>query len=182
MNLQRYDDSTDSLNNFALAQTHEKSRSSDKQRELINCESLAYVICSSGSTGRAKAIAIRHRGVLNNLLDLNQRFAVGSGDRVLFLSSPSFDMSVYETLGILIAGGALVIPESASLKEPTHWLDLLIKNEVTIWNSAPALLELLVAELERANNIFLPKLRLVLLGGDWIAVSLPDRFACMHLM
>ncbi|WP_379162610.1 amino acid adenylation domain-containing protein [Paenibacillus sp. sgz5001063] len=175
MNLQRYGDSTDSLNNFALAEAHDKSRSSDKQHEYINSESLSYVICSSGSTGRAKAIAIRHRGVLNNLLDLNQRFEVGYGDRVLFLSSPSFDMSVYETLGILIAGGALVIPESASLKEPTHWLDLLIKNEVTIWNSAPALLELLVAELERAKNIFLPKLRLVLLGGDWIPVSLPDR-------
>lgn len=175
MNLQRYDDPTDSLNLLALAQTHEKSPSSDNQHELINSDSLSYVICSSGSTGRAKAIAIRHGGVLNNLLDLNQRFAVGSDDRVLFLSSPSFDMSVYETLGILIAGGATVIPESSSLKEPTHWLKLLIENEVTIWNSAPALLELLVAELERANHIFLPKLRLVMLGGDWIPVSLPDR-------
>lgn len=174
-NLPKYGDLTDHIKNSAFAQTYEKLQSIDKQHELIDCESLAYVICSSGSTGRSKAIAIRHRGILNNLLDLNQRFAVSSCDRVLFLSSPSFDMSVYETLGILIAGGTLVIPDSALLKEPAHWLDLLIKNEVTIWNSAPALLELLVEELERVNNTFLPKLRLVLLGGDWIPVSLPDR-------
>lgn len=155
----------------SITSTKETSQLNDNRKS----ESLAYVICSSGSTGRAKAIAIRHRGILNNLLDLNQRFAVGPGDRVLFLSSPSFDMSVYETLGILIAGGSLVVPEASLLKEPTHWLDLLIKNQVTIWNSAPALLELVVAELERADDIFLPKLRLVLLGGDWIPVSLPDR-------
>lgn len=174
-NFQRYDDLPDHLKGSAFAQAHKQLKLIDRQPGLTNCESLAYVICSSGSTGRSKAIAIRHRGILNNLLDLNQRFAVGSCDRVLFLSSPSFDMSVYETLGILIAGGALVIPESALLKEPVHWLDLLVRNDVTIWNSAPALLELLVEELERVNNTFLPKLRLVLLGGDWIPVSLPDR-------
>ncbi|MCY9165986.1 amino acid adenylation domain-containing protein [Bacillus atrophaeus] len=162
-------------NNFALNQIDGKSQLNNKQYDASSCESLAYVICSSGSTGKPKAIAIRHQGALNNLLDINQRFAVSKEDRILFLSSPSFDMSVYETMGMLIAGGTLVIPDSDSLREPTHWLDLMRKNEVTIWNSAPALLEVLVEELERANDIYLPNLRLVLLGGDWIPVSIPDR-------
>ncbi|NEE49538.1 AMP-binding protein, partial [Streptomyces sp. SID8455] len=56
---------------------------------------LAYVIHTSGSTGAPKPIALRHRGVMNNIADLNSRYAVGPGDRVLALSSPSFDMSVY---------------------------------------------------------------------------------------
>lgn len=175
MNFQKYDKSNIHLDNFVLEQIDEKSQIDIKQHDSNSCESLAYVICSSGSTGKPKAIAIRHQGALNNLLDINQRFSVSPEDRILFLSSPSFDMSVYETMGILISGGTLVIPESDSLKEPTHWIDLMDKNEVTIWNSAPALLELLVEELERADDIYLPKLRLVLLGGDWIPVSLPDR-------
>lgn len=171
-------DETRHINHNTIANLEEKSvepKINIKQPHFNNYESLAYVICSSGSTGKPKAIAIKHKGVLNNLLDINERFAVNSEDRILFLSSPSFDMSVYETMGMLIAGGTLVIPETDSLKEPTHWLDLINKHDVTIWNSAPALLELLVEELERANNIYLPKLRLVLLGGDWIPVSLPDR-------
>ena len=55
---------------------------------------LAYVIYTSGSTGVPKGIALAHRGVVNNLLDLNRGFGVGPDDRVLLLSSLSFDMSV----------------------------------------------------------------------------------------
>lgn len=175
MDFQIHEGSVIHSNNSILENKNEKLQFADKQNDFSNGESLAYVICSSGSTGKPKAIAIRHGGILNNLLDLNERFSVGSKDRILFLSSPSFDMSVYETMGMLIAGGTLIIPEANSLKEPTHWLELMVKNDVTIWNSAPALLELLVEELERADNIFLMNLRLVLLGGDWIPVSLPDR-------
>ncbi|HYH78524.1 MAG TPA: AMP-binding protein, partial [Longimicrobium sp.] len=59
---------------------------------------LAYVIFTSGSTGQPKGIALAHRGVMNNLADLNTRHGIGPDDRVLLLSSLSFDMSVYETL------------------------------------------------------------------------------------
>ena len=175
MTLLRCDDSIDCLNNFTSRQTQETPCVDSKETELISSDSLAYVICSSGTTGKPKAIAIRHSSALNTLLDLNQRFTVDSNDRVFFISSPSFDLSVYETMGTLIAGGAIVIPEAASVKEPRQWLDLVIKNDVTIWQTVPPLLELLVDELEKAEDIFLPKLRLVMLGGDWIPVSLPDR-------
>ena len=138
-------------------------------------DSIAYVICSSGSTGTPKAIELRHRGVANNLFDLNTRFGVGSGDRVLFVSSPAFDMSVYETLGMLVAGATTVIPDPDSRRAPWRWLDMLAEHRITVWNSAPVLLELLVEAHERRGGALLPDLRLVLLGGDWIAVDLPDR-------
>jgi amino acid adenylation domain-containing protein len=138
---------------------------------------LAYVICTSGSTGTPKAIALEHRGVVNNLTDINRRFGVGPGDRVIFLSSAAFDMSIYETLGMLVAGAALVIPEPKNARSPWRWLECLVEHEITLWNSAPALLELLVEELERKGNIMLPHLRLVLLGGDWVPVTLPDRLS-----
>ena len=137
-------------------------------------DDLCYVIYTSGSTGRPKGIALRHRGVVNNLLDLNARFAIGPGDRVLALSSTSFDMSVYELLGITLAGGAVVIADAARLRDPAHWAELIGRHAVTVWNSAPALLELLVAHLERTGGA-LSGLRLAMLGGDWVAVTLPDR-------
>jgi|GEM_PF-6801778 len=148
--------------------------SAEHVRTAGSSEDLAYVICTSGSTGRPKAIELRHRGVVNNLLDLHRRFGVGPGDRVAFLSSPSFDMSIYETLGMAVAGATIVIPDPDAWRDPAQWLALLQRERITIWNSAPPLLELLVAELERTSSE-IPFLRLALLGGDWVPLSLPDR-------
>ncbi|MGW0927306.1 non-ribosomal peptide synthetase [Streptomyces sp. NPDC002644] len=136
---------------------------------------LAYVIFTSGSTGTPKGIALEHRGVVNNLLDLNRSYGIGPDDSVLALSSPSFDMSVYETLGMLAAGGTVVLPDPAAVKDPAHWADLIRRHRVSVWNSAPALLGLLIDQLEHDGGDGLPSLRAAFLGGDWIPVDQPDR-------
>ncbi len=140
---------------------------------------LAYIIYTSGSTGTPKGIAVLHGGVVNNITDLNRRFAVGSSDKVLALSSLSFDMCVYEVLGILGAGGAIVLPPASATRDPACWADLLVRHQVTLWNSAPSLLELLVGHCEHANTTQPLHLRLALLGGDWIPVTLPDRLKAL---
>jgi amino acid adenylation domain-containing protein len=134
-----------------------------------------YVIYTSGSTGTPKGVVLRHRGVLNNLCDLDARFAVGPRDSVLALSSPSFDMSVYELLGVPGAGGSVVIPEPELLRDPAHWSELLVEHGITVWNSAPSLLDMLLDHLEQSTDPHPATLRLVLLGGDWIPVGMPAR-------
>ncbi|WP_188302654.1 non-ribosomal peptide synthetase [Streptomyces sp. CBMA123] len=138
-------------------------------------DSLCYVIYTSGSTGVPKPIALRHRGVVNNLADLNSHLGIGPGDKVLGLSSPSFDMSVYEMLGITLAGGTLVLPSRGRAKDPAHWAHLVSLRGVTVWNSAPVLLEMLVDHVERNGAKPPSTLRAAMLGGDWIPVDLPDR-------
>ncbi|MEV7616498.1 amino acid adenylation domain-containing protein [Streptomyces sp. NPDC089799] len=140
-------------------------------------EHLCYIIHTSGSTGAPKPIALRHAGVLNNIADLNNRFGVGPGDSVLALSSPSFDMSVYEFLGLTIAGGTVVVPAAGLTKDPAHWAELAASENITVWNSAPALLGLLADQLEQTGTApaHLERLRLALLGGDWVPVPLADR-------
>jgi len=59
-------------------------------------EDIAYVIFTSGSTGQPKGVVIDHRGAVNTCIDINQRFNVTPRDRVLALSSLSFDLSVYD--------------------------------------------------------------------------------------
>jgi amino acid adenylation domain-containing protein len=138
-------------------------------------DDLCYVIYTSGSTGVPKPIALRHRGVANNLADLNSRYGVGPADRALGLSSPSFDMSVYEILGMTTAGGAVVLPSPDRAKDPAHWAELIVRHGITVWNSAPALLNLLTTHVEESGCRPLPSLRLAMLGGDWIPVTLADR-------
>jgi pyochelin synthetase len=134
---------------------------------------LAYVIFTSGSTGTPKGVMMSHRAVLNTLDDINQRFGVGPDDRVLGLSSLSFDLSVYDLFGVLSNGGCVVLPEAGSEREPAHWLELMQREHVTIWNSVPALLRMLVEH--AAGQETLAALRLVLLSGDWIPVTLPEQ-------
>ncbi len=132
---------------------------------------LAYVIFTSGSTGQPKGVMIEHRAAANTLADVNRRFGVGPADRVLALSALNFDLSVYDLFGVLAAGGAVVLPEPAAAPDPERWLELAESAGVTLWNSVPALLELLLAAAGRLPAT----LRLVLLSGDWIPVRLPAR-------
>jgi amino acid adenylation domain-containing protein len=136
---------------------------------------LAYVIFTSGSTGLPKGVMIDHRGAVNTIADINRRFSVGPDDRVLALSSLSFDLSVWDLFGILAAGGTVVMPSPAAAPDPQGWAQLITEHRVTIWNSVPALMEMLVATVASTGQRLSPSLRLALLSGDWIPVGLPDR-------
>jgi amino acid adenylation domain-containing protein len=136
---------------------------------------LAYVIFTSGSTGNPKGVMIDHQGAVNTILDINRRFGVGPEDRVLALSNLNFDLSVYDIFGLLAAGGAVVIPDAEYSKDPTHWSDLLQRHAVTVWNTVPALMQLLVDYVELDTQGIPPSLRLIMMSGDWIPVSLPAR-------
>lgn len=136
-------------------------------------EDLAYVIYTSGSTGRPKGVMIDHRGAMNTIVDINQRFSIGSEDKIFAVSSFSFDLSVYDIFGSVAAGATLIYPNPAAALNPAHWLDLMLRETVTIWNSVPALMSLLVDSALR-QNICLPALRVVLLSGDKIPLDLPN--------
>jgi len=132
---------------------------------------LAYVIFTSGSTGVPKGVMIDHLGALNTIADVNRRFGIGPEDRVLALSALSFDLSVYDIFGPLAVGGAVVMPDAAAAKDPAHLAELIRRERVTVWNSVPALMEMLVEH----GRVDPGALRLAMLSGDWIPTDLPDR-------
>ena len=134
---------------------------------------LAYVIYTSGSAGEPKGVAIDHRGAVNTIADINDRFEVSASDRVLALSALTFDLSVYDIFGVLAAGGAIVMPEPASAKDPAQWARLMADHGVTVWNTAPALMQLLTDDAGGRPALAFPDLRLALLSGDRIPVALP---------
>ncbi|MFV2175671.1 amino acid adenylation domain-containing protein [Actinomadura sp. LOL_016] len=137
----------------------------------------AYVIYTSGSTGRPKGVVISHRAAANTVGDINRRFAITAADRVLGVSNLGFDLSIYDIFGPLSAGGVLVYPEAARRADPSHWAALLAEHEVTVWNSVPALMQMLTGYLRSDPAAVPSSLRLALLSGDWIPVTLPDEIA-----
>jgi amino acid adenylation domain-containing protein len=147
-------------------------------RDLCAPEHLSHVIYTSGSTGKPKGVMVEHRNVVNRVLDINERYGVGASDKVLALTALHHDLSVYDIFGVLAAGGQVIVPEASQRRDPAHWLDLLTTHEITLWNSVPAFLEMLLDYQEEggARVARLPgSLRFAILAGDWIPLSLPSR-------
>ncbi|MFS8104526.1 amino acid adenylation domain-containing protein [Lentzea alba] len=132
-------------------------------------DGLAYVIYTSGSTGDPKGVMITHRAALNTIEDVNRRFGVTSADRVLGLAQLGFDLSVYDIFGTLSVGATLVLPDPARPGDPSHWAGLIAEHGVTVWNSVPAQLQMVANYLKTE----LQPLRLAMLSGDWIPITLP---------
>lgn len=152
-----------------------KDLSTEEFESTVTEEDLAYVIYTSGSTGEPKGVMITHRAVVNSIVDINERFGVGPDDRVFALSALGFDLSVYDIFGMLAAGAAIVMPGPHEARTPGKWVELMERERVTIWNSVPALMEMIVEYVSQRETTLPSSLRLVLLSGDWIPVQLPDQ-------
>ena len=136
---------------------------------------LAYVIYTSGSTGTPKGVMISHRAAVNTIVDINSRFHIGPEDRAIALANLGFDLSVWDIFGTLAAGGTIVFPDAAQIKEPGHWLDLVQSERVTVWNTVPAMMKMLVEYKGVLQGTEKGTLRLALLSGDWLPLDLPDQ-------
>lgn len=129
-------------------------------------EDPAYVIYTSGSTGRPKGVLISQKAIANTLQSMQRKFPLNKKDVIGNISSYGFDLSVYDIFGAVISGAAVSI-----ISDPYKTYEIqenIEKNNITVWNSVPALLELILDGTKKQNN----KLRLILLSGDWIPLSL----------
>ncbi|MBD2201082.1 amino acid adenylation domain-containing protein [Calothrix sp. FACHB-1219] len=140
-----------------------------------NSNDIAYVIFTSGSTGTPKGVVVRHRPVINLIEWVNKTFNINSADRVLFITSLCFDLSVYDIFGLLAAGGSIRVVPSDDVRDPEALLHILCHEPITFWDSAPPALQQLAgffSQVQESNCH--PQLRLVFMSGDWIPVTLPD--------
>ncbi|HEY2577786.1 MAG TPA: amino acid adenylation domain-containing protein [Streptosporangiaceae bacterium] len=138
-------------------------------------EHTAYIIFTSGSTGVPKGVAVAHRAVSNLIAWCRREFELGPGDLGLAVTSLGFDLSVFDIFGLLGYGGSLYVVSEDQQKDPAQLLDVLIREPVTFWNSAPSTLAQLAPLLAGVRGApGTSSLRLVFLSGDYTPLSLPD--------
>ncbi|MFD3530723.1 AMP-binding protein [Streptomyces sp. NPDC058664] len=143
-------------------------------------DDLVYTMFTSGSTGEPKGVMVNHRAVVNCVLESVEAFGLTEGDRCLAVTSLHHDLSVFDLFGMLGAGGAVVVPAAADRRDPAHWAELVSTHGVTVWNSVPAMMEMLLETV--GDDGSLAPLRLVVLGGDWIPLAVPRRLAATRLV
>ena len=134
-------------------------------------EEVLVIINTSGTTGEPKSAAIPSVGVVNCLLESQQRFSLTDSDRCIAITNYCHDMALFDLYGMIACGGSVVYPDGDKGKEPAHWAALMERYQVTFWNSVPAFMEMLAAE-ERNLTQALTSLRTVVMGGDFLPVSL----------
>ncbi len=121
---------------------------------------VAYVIYTSGSTGQPKGARITHAAYLNMVLGAGEMLGLSPDDRTLFLSSPSFDVSLSD-LGVPLAHGAALCPVSYDvLSSPRRFRDLLAELAVTVADITPTYLRLL------GDADLPPSLHTLVTGGE----------------
>jgi amino acid adenylation domain-containing protein len=108
--------------------------------------SLAYVIFTSGSTGRPKGVAVSHGSLANLMRWHQQAYRLGPQDRTTLLSSPGFDVSVWDTWPTLAAGGTLVVPPAPVRISAPALVRWLADEQITVTHLPTPLAEAVLEE------------------------------------
>ena len=103
---------------------------------LAGPDNLAYVIYTSGSTGKPKGVMVEHGMIASHALDTVSVYGLESQDRVLQFASISFDSSVEQMFGPLVAGAALV-PRGNTIWTPQECLDNFVRYKVSVAHMTP---------------------------------------------
>ncbi|RKN77556.1 amino acid adenylation domain-containing protein [Streptomyces klenkii] len=133
----------------------------------------AYVIYTSGSTGRPKGVVVPHKGLPALAAAQAAGLAADATSRVLQLSSPSFDASVWDLLMALAAGGTLVLPDTDGPLTGEALAETLAARNVTHLTITPTALEAVPPGAESA----LAALRTVVTAGETCPAPLVERWA-----
>ena len=136
----------------------------ERLTEVIDTDP-ACLICTSGSTGVPKAVALSHRGLIDFGDWFDQRFDFNANDVVGSLSPLFFDGYIPGLLMSLLHGGRFVILPKEAAAFPVKLADQLAQHEVSFIFWVPSTL-VPMAKLNILNSVPLPKLRFVGFAGE----------------
>ncbi|MBD8487635.1 amino acid adenylation domain-containing protein [Echinicola sp. CAU 1574] len=110
----------------------------------ISLSDEAYMIYTSGSTGLPKGVLLTHGNLLNLLHSAHQTPGINPNDRLLAITSFSFDVSIMEILLPLCYGSELIIANQETIKDGRLLLSFLEEKKITMLHSTPGTYRMLI--------------------------------------
>nr|AHB38515.1 EpnG [Streptomyces hygroscopicus] len=145
----------------------------------IDPGSPAYVIFTSGTTGRPKGVVITHRNVVRLVVNDRLPYDFGPGDVWTLFHSYAFDVSVWEMFGCFAHGGRLVVVGSDEAQDPQRLLTLLRSENVTVLSQTPSAFAQLNG-VHGTGQAPLDSLRYVIFAGEKLDPGHLAGFAARH--
>ncbi|MBK9290655.1 MAG: amino acid adenylation domain-containing protein [Bacteroidetes bacterium] len=139
----------------------------------LTADAPAYVIFTSGTTGRPKGVVITHQNLMTQVDAYQQLCPVNENDRTLINAPFSFDVSVHEIFTTLIWGAEVEILGKGKITDIPSLVQHLTEGPVTIMYLPPQVVEVFASYLHR-HHIILP-LRRLLVGVEPIRQSVLER-------
>ncbi len=130
---------------------------------------LAYVIYTSGSTGKPKGVQVTHGAVVNLLTSAGRTLNFKSDDKLLSVTTLSFDIAALEIFLPLISGGQLILATHETTVDGIKLADLIESSQATVMQGTPTIWRLLIESGWTGNQ----ELR-ILCGGEALSRTLAD--------
>jgi amino acid adenylation domain-containing protein len=140
---------------------------------------LAYIYFTSGSTGEPKGAMCEHAGMVNHLFAKIDDLGIAEGQVVAQIAPQCFDISLWQLVSALLAGGRTLLVGQETILEVGRFLDTITAGQVNVMQVVPSYLEVVLSYLDQHPRE-LPDLRCVSVTGEALKKELAERwFAAM---
>ena len=135
-----------------------------------NSENLAYVIYTSGSTGKPKGVQVSHAALVNFVQSMREIPGICTKDRMLAVTTISFDIAGLEFFVPLATGATVAIADRLEAMDGNALADHLSKQDITIMQATPVTWQLLLESGWSGKSDLK-----VLVGGEALPRELAER-------
>jgi amino acid adenylation domain-containing protein len=137
----------------------------------IDSESIAYVIYTSGSTGLPKGVMLSHRSVVNFILSMKEAPGMEPGDKILGVTTLSFDIAVLEIFLPLLTGATLYLATTEQAKDGAELSRLLSNQAITHFQATASTFRLIL------DAGWKGRIKAALCGGEAFPIDIARRLA-----
>ncbi len=153
------------------------SYSSKSPKVVLAPDSLAYVMYTSGTTGKPKGVLVTQLNLINHMLWMKRTFDLNQSDRILQRTSVSFDPSIWEVFLPLIIGATSYIANNSAIENASELITMLDEHKITVAQFIPELLNALldIKKMRGCTN-----LRFIFCGGGCLTKKTKEK--CLKIL